>query len=513
MKKIMVGVCLFAAGSLASVLFAAAAARWKHASWGALPFAPVLIMTVVCLLVYKPLDLLFTRLFKDYFFKKKSYAHMTLMNFASDLALILDLGELANLVVNTFGEVLCLKTVALLVPNRVRNDYEIASAYGWSVSDAKRIRLREDSPLIGLIRSEGAHTLVRDRAVRTLAWQDANRLAHDFDSLRAGWLIPLFVKSEFVGAMAFSAARPEASFDEGDFHFFREFADATAKCVRNALFVSELKVANEELQDVQSHLLQSTKLAAIEQLATGLAHEIHNPLTIISGKAQVLLLQKDRNRLDQRIEEVLKTIVKQTKRAADITRKLLMFSQGSGAPKESLKLEQVLEDTIALVSYQTSLDGIEMTRKIVNAIPPVYANVHEMREVFLNLILNAVQSVGSKGKIHCEIHYQPQNQVIEILISDTGCGIPEDRLDKVFNPFYTTRSDGVGLGLFVTKQIVHRYGGSIRVESRPGQGSLFLVRLPREEVPASTVSAQKSFAWPLLKEEPLPREEPELGDF
>jgi signal transduction histidine kinase len=501
LKKALVGFCLFLIGSAISSFFAWLVSGWSQWSWGTHPVAPLVIMTGVCLLIYKPLDFLVAKIFKDYFFKKKSYAHLTLMNFASDLALVLDLAELSNMIVNTFGEVLCLKTVALLVPNRLRNDYEIASAYGWSVSDVKRIRLREDSPLIQLIFAGGSHVLVRDRAVRTLAWQEANKIAYDFDSLRGGWIIPLFVKKELVGAISFSASNPESVFDESDFHFFREFADAAAKCVRNALFVSELKIANEELQDVQSHLLQSTKLTAIEQLATGLAHEIHNPLTIISGKAQVLLLQKERNQLDQRVEEVLKTIVKQTKRAADITRKLLMFSQGSGAPKESLKLEQVLEDTIALVSYQTSLDGIEITRKIVNAIPPIYANVHEMREIFLNLILNAVQSVGSKGKIHCEINYQPQNLIIEILISDTGCGIPESQLDKVFNPFFTTRSDGVGLGLFVTKQIVHRYGGSIRVESKPGEGSLFMIRFPHEEFPEKPVTTQKSFAWPILKDD------------
>ena len=147
----------------------------------------------------------------------------------------------------------------------------------------------------------------------------------------------------------------------------------------------ELKAANLQLQDTQSRLVQAAKLSAIEQLATGLAHEIHNPLTIISGKAQILLLQKDRTHLDERVEEVLRSIVKQTKRAADITRKLLMFSQGSGAPKEMLRLEQVLQDTLALVSYQTSLEGIELTQSIGPNIPRLYANVHEIREVFLNL--------------------------------------------------------------------------------------------------------------------------------
>lgn len=435
-------------------------------------------MTILSLAAYKPLDKVYTQLFRHYLFKQKSYAHMTLMNLTEELSLVLDLPEFSNLVVNTFGEILHLKTTILLVPSRVRGDYEIASAYGWNIGDTKRIRLAEESLLIQLIKENGPHVLVKGRADKVLSWQEANRLARDFDSLASSWIIPLFAKEELVGAIGFSSRDPSTVFDESDFQFFREFAAAIGKSLRNALSVSELKMANEELQDMQSQLLQVTKISAIEQLATGIAHEIHNPLTIISGKAQVLLLQKDRNHLDERVEEVLKTIVKQTKRAADITRKLLMFSQSSGSPKEMLQLQQVLEDTLALVSYQTSLEGIEITRSISSNVPQLFANMHEMREIFLNLILNAVQSVGSQGRIHCELLNREQDQIVEFRISDTGRGIAEEHIEKLFNPFFTTRPDAVGLGLFVTKQIVHRYGGSIRVESRIHQGSIFIVLLP-----------------------------------
>jgi len=192
--------------------------------------------------------------------------------------------------------------------------------------------------------------------------------------------------------------------------------------------------------------------------------------------------------------------VKQTKRAADITRKLLMFSQGSGAPKESLKLEQILEDTIALVSYQTSLDGIEVTKSIGGGIPQFYANVHELREVFLNLILNAVQSIGSQGRIHVEMSYQAPDEIISIQISDTGPGIDQEHIDKLFNPFFTTRHDAVGLGLFVTKQIVHRYGGSIRVESQKGSGSLFTVRFPYSEASKPMAPREEAVSMTLFPE-------------
>lgn len=478
-QKLLVGSALFLAGILFLFLLARLPEQYFPLRWRNDPRVVLLIMSLLCICIFKPIDSAFSKLLRHFIFKKKSYRHITLMNLTEELALILDLKELGNLIVNTFGEVLQLKTVALVVPSSMRGDFEIVSAYGWNLAQSRRVRLPGDSLLLGVIREGGSHVIVRDRVVRTLSWQEANRITHEFDCLHSSWIIPLYVKKDLVGMIAFSSFVPDASFDETDFHFFREFARSVAKFVHNALSMRELRQTNEELQDIQSQLIQNTKISAIEQLATGIAHEIHNPLTIISGKAQVLLLKKDRSDISQeQIEDVLKTVVKQTKRAADITKKLLMFSQGSGAPKEVLNLGQVLEDTIALVSYQTSLDGIEIRKVIANDLPAFYANVHEIREVFLNLLLNAVQSIGSQGRIEIDMFFDQIDELIEIKFADTGKGIDPEHIDKLFNPFFTTRHESVGLGLFVTKQIVHRYGGLIRGESRPSEGSVFTVRFP-----------------------------------
>jgi two-component system NtrC family sensor kinase len=281
-----------------------------------------------------------------------------------------------------------------------------------------------------------------------------------------------------VGLIALGALIPDKVFDQGDFHFFREFAAAIGPCVHNALIVKRLKQFNNELQDSQSQWIQKTKLNAIEKLAAGIAHEIHNPLAIISGKAQVLLMQKGPRQLEPNVQEALNAIVKQTRRAADITRKLLMYSQGSRGPQEWISLEKVLDETLALLAYQASLDKIEITRDVDPDLPCYYANMQEIREIFLNLLLNAVEAVGSEGKIAMRLKYRREEGFLEIVCSDTGKGIPAEHLDKVFNPFYTTRHEAVGLGLFVTKQITHRYGGSIRVESQMGAGSMFILQLP-----------------------------------
>jgi len=464
------------------------------------PLIWILLTTALTALVYQPIDQAYAWLFKRVLFPRRSRLLIHLNRLSQELTQTHDLAELANLLVNTLGEVLQLKTVSLLIRAPRGEGYVIVSAYGWSLSDYRKIRLQASSPVLQLLKAMGPGVLLQERSVRSLSWQEANQLTHDFEALHATCVIPLWSRRELVGSINFLAPSQERLFDEGDLRFFKDFGCEVAPSVATALAIQELKLWNEELRDTQSQLLQTAKLTAIEQLATGIAHEIHNPLTIISGKAQVLLLQKDRKVYDEKVEDLLKTIVKQTRRAADITKKLLMFSRTSASPREKLRLEGVLEDTISLIAYQTSLEGIEIQRLVGQDLPDFFGNVQELREVFLNLVLNALQAIGLRssgvvatgpfgpmarrdpegagGRIQVGITFDKADKTFVIQVADNGPGIAPENLDKVFNPFFTTRSEETGLGLFVTQQIVHRYGGSIRAESAQGEGTLFVVELP-----------------------------------
>lgn len=447
------------------------------------PLVWVLLTSAVAALSYPAVDQAYTWVFRQFLFPHRSRIHLVFHRLAEELAQTTDLRELSNLLVNTLGEVLHLKTVSLMVKAPAAGEYSIASAFGWSVTDYRRVKIQAGNSLLELMKASGTQVLLRERAIRALSWQEANTLRGHFEAMHATCILPLWMKTELIGAISLQPYGTEHFLDEGDLRFFRDFAQKVALSVRTAVLLRELKVQNETLRDRQSQLLQNAKFTAIEQLASGIAHEIHNPLTIISGKAQVLLLQKDRKVDDERVEEVLKTIVKQTRRAADITKKLVMFSRGSASPRESLKLEAVLEDTLSLIAYQTSLEGIEIRRRVAPDLPAFLGNVQEIREVFFNLILNALQAVGSGGTVQVGVTYHRADKIFVIQVADSGPGIRAEERDKIFDPFFSTRPEGVGLGLFVTQQIVHRYGGSLRAESQPGEGTLFVAELPGE-IPA-----------------------------
>jgi len=442
------------------------------------PFIWILLTTAFITLLYQPVNQAYTWLFKHIFFPRRSHTLSALNRLTQELAQTSDLTELANLLVNTMGEVLRLKTVSLLVKEPQGEGYTVVSAWGWRVTDYRKIRFLPGSPLLELVKAAGPQILLREKMMKSLSWQEANQLTKDFDELHAACVIPLWVKSELVGSLNLLPLNSDQRLSEGDFRFFRDFAQTISPSVRNVFLIQQLKLANDELRDMQSQLLQSAKLTAIEQLASGIAHEIHNPLTIISGKAQVLLLQRDRKAFDEKVEEVLKTIVRETRRAADITKRLLMFSKTSASPHEKIRLENILEDTLSLIAYQTSLEGTEIQRLVAEDLPDFFGNVQELREVFFNLILNALQATGPGGKIQVGISFQKPDHVFVIQVADNGPGIPAENLARVFNPFFTTRPEGIGLGLFVIQQIVHRYGGSIRVESEPREGTLFVAQIP-----------------------------------
>ncbi len=483
LERVVVALTLFLLnfGAVTLTLLAAQRTLPQSADWN--PLVWLGFVTALTVVVYPPVQRFYNWLFQKAIFPERSRVPQFLNQLAREIRATPEAMELGNLLVNTLGEACHFKTVSLLVSEPTGERYGILSAYGWSVSDYRKVRLEPGNPLLELMKAARPEVLLREKVVRNLSWQESNQLVVHFEALRASCVIPLWVKDQLIGSVNLLAPPSDQTLDEEDLQMLKAFGEEVAPSLWKGLTIQGLRRVNETLQDRHSELVQKAKVRAIEQLATGIAHEIHNPLTIISGKAQVLLLQKDRTALDPKVEEVLKTVVQQTRRAADMTKKLLMFSRGSASPFEKLRLETVLEDTLALIAYQTSLEGIQIERLVSPELPDFPGNTQEIREVFLNLILNALQAAGPGGRIQVEITFQKVDKIIALRVADNGAGIPPENLEKVFNPFFTTRPEAVGLGLFVTQQIVHRYGGSIRVESAPGEGTVVVVELPWEAAP------------------------------
>jgi two-component system NtrC family sensor kinase len=242
-----------------------------------------------------------------------------------------------------------------------------------------------------------------------------------------------------------------------------------------SLVVMDDVTANVRLQD---QLLQSEKLSSIGLLAAGIAHEVNTPITGISSYTQMLL--KNTPESDSR-KSILEKIEKQTFRAAEIVNGLLNFARVNGSEYKDLDLNQLIQESISLLDHQMKNSHIQLDPHLDTSIPLIYGNSGKLQQVFVNLLLNARDAMPSGGEVR--IQTSKNDTMVVVDITDTGVGISEEDIKRIYDPFFTTKQTGkgTGLGLAVTYGIIQEHGGRIFVDSAPGQGTHFRLKLPTRQ--------------------------------
>ncbi|GAB4352306.1 MAG: hypothetical protein Kow0099_36540 [Candidatus Abyssubacteria bacterium] len=238
-----------------------------------------------------------------------------------------------------------------------------------------------------------------------------------------------------------------------------------------------------ERKQMEAQLLQASKMAAIGELAAGVAHEINNPVGIITGTAEQLQFlvencHESREEVARRLSRHIETIREQAFRCKKITQGLLNFARRSEIHESSVNLAKLIEETSALVENRGLVEQKTIVTEVADRMPCLTADPHQLEQVFLNLVNNALDAVERNGTVKVRVRAEEDFAVIEV--ADDGVGIPEENLKKIFDPFFTTKpiGKGTGLGLSICFGIVQRMNGTISVVSKPHAGSTFTVRLP-----------------------------------
>ena len=289
--------------------------------------------------------------------------------------------------------------------------------------------------------------------------------------LDAIFLFPIFVNRRLTGLLCLGRARRGVSITSDNLDQLMIIANEIGSAVEKS------KIIEEKLL-LERKMYENEKLSSLGRLSTSVAHEVKNPLSSIKAIVQVMREDLKNN---ESLQEDLTIIVDEIDRLTKVVNQLLQFAKPTSELKTSVRIGDVINSTLVVLNHEAKQNKIATFCQIPNDLPAIITDEGALKEVFFNLIHNAIQAMPSGGEININAHYQPSNHMIQVTIADTGIGIPQASVQKIFEPFYTTKQTGTGLGLSIVKKKLEEMDAAIRVENNGGKGVSFIINFPLNE--------------------------------
>ena len=433
------------------------------------------LSAVILILTMRRIETFLINVTDKYLFQKKYDYKELLKTFTAEVLTVLELEKLVNLTVDKLTDIVKLASCAVLLFDEEKQEFAVTASKNVKDSEVKLIR--PDGIVTFLEQTQG-YLLVKELKQKRIFIPDS--IQEIIDKLSAELIIPMVLHEEVMGILSMGKKKSDEEYTQDDLDILLPLAKTLAIAISNAkLFV--------ELGKTQAEAAKAEKMAVIGTLSAGINHEICNPLGIARGQCEAFLLNlKDGLYKDKTLEELLTKakdimtkVIKETDRATAITKKLSTFAKPAKGEAELVNIELELEDVISLVGYELKLEKIEFDKRVDKNLPNILVDRKQFQEVLFNLIRNAGQAIGEKGKITLSARQEKARIFIEI--QDTGSGIPEDKIKMLFNPFFTTKDPGkgTGLGLFIVRQVVEKNGGRIYLkETKAGEGTTFALEFP-----------------------------------
>jgi signal transduction histidine kinase len=404
---------------------------------------------------------------RDAFRRKKRTPDLTrtiFREFAESLNLIEDFDQIALNLLGTIKEAVAVDRLAFFIHDADLGQFRIGASIGYPPADLRGVVLSGDDRLAKWLKVNKTFLDVRGRP-GVFGFLD-EREKEVFRRLRLALCYPVLSMNRLIGILGVGERQSGRDIPAEETTFLDSLMPQAGIALENALLYKEQR-------ERYRRMLRADRLATIGELAAGAAHEIRNPLTSIKSSLQYL---ESRCR-EENEKRLLGVALRETDRIDEILAALLSFSRPTELRKEACDLVALLEESTALVAIQARAKGVDLRTSLPSAPVAVEADGSQLKQVFLNVFLNAVQAMEAGGTLTVEALRAGSGRPL-VRITDTGPGIPEEALEKVFDPFFTTKKGGTGLGLSICYTIVKAHGGEIEVRSRPGEGTTVLVTLP-----------------------------------
>ncbi len=315
-----------------------------------------------------------------------------------------------------------------------------------------------------------------------------NSLLKEKFNLHSLVVIPLLTKEKALGVVAADHVEPGKTISKETLESMMTFAQQAGFAIHHALMYQELKAFSQQMEErikqttadlrkAEAQLIRSEKLAALGQLAAGIAHEIRNPMTSIN-----ILIHSLRQNLSSGdpCREDFKVIEEEIHRINEIVDQFLRFAKPAPPHLERAEITTIFEETLQLLRPQMEKLRISV-EKDFRSVPLITIDNEQMKQVILNLLMNAIQAMPDGGQLRLGGEVSKDGQWIRLSIQDSGVGIPPEDVDKLFDPFFSTKEGGMGLGLSIAHRIIDQHHGKIEVMSHPNKGTIFTVHLPIDQ--------------------------------
>jgi len=393
-----------------------------------------------------------------FFYMDRVRFRTKLSEFGRQLTELVDLNDVARTTVHFMTQTFHVDPVAFFFLKNGGNEY--VPIFGNELKEEMRYSFQH--PFVKRTESIG-------RAVDLEHLRENGEDVGQIDGLiERGWVVvaPIFLKERLLGFILMGRKRSQEDYTVEELELLEAFLSQAALAISRALIYRDMSLKDKQI-------MQAEKMAAIGELAAGIAHEIRNPLGIITGSAETV-----RKHEDQKIrDEMTNYILEESKRINGLISTFLDFAKPKEPELVSCDLREVLEKTLLLLSPQARKLGVEIQRGIPQKPLRVSIDPDQIRQAFTNLGVNALEAMPNGGVLRIAVMENVRDKVF-VRFSDTGKGIPKEMQTKVFEPFFTTKEGGTGLGLSIAHRIITQHGGDITVEEGEERGSTFTIVLP-----------------------------------
>ena len=402
-------------------------------------------------------------------FRNHYVYRQTLGKFSKAMVSILDLKSLSERIVETLTQTMGVEKASLFLLNEEKEGYGLRESKNVNLP-AGATFLKNENPVPHYLQRSG-EIIVREELIKGSNIPESKEVIDQMSSLEAEVSIPLISKGQLIGMINLSHKFNRDIYSHEDLELLSTLANQIAIAIENARLYEDLKKS-------KSYIRRADRLASLGTLTAGLAHEIRNPLVAIKTFTQLL---PERLEDEEFRSHFLNIANGEVDRISSLVNKLLDFARPSDPKLEFEDVNGILDGMILLVSMESKKKRLQVTKNFSPDLLPIRIDGEQIKQVFLNILLNAIDATSEDGRISVSTRsfVKPGGApYVQIEFSDNGKGIPKEYLEEIFNPFFTTKDKGSGLGLSISNQIVQDHNGYIVVESELNQGASFFVNLP-----------------------------------